>query len=349
MKHGFKISKISGLALAMFFTLAFASCKKKTELTQPVYVAPPLKNLKLMRLEKDLFSINPMELEQELGKVSRKFGPFYYSYAADILAMPDEGDSLFSRSMRLMLSYQPLINLHKTVDSAFGDISDIEQQLQMAMGIYEQQFPDSAAPEFITFISEFGYANVTFEKQIGIGLDMFLKERFKEYYQWLEFPEFMIRKLSRAYIVPYAIKAMGTAMVEDQSTRDKRFLAMMLVEGKVRFFMKALQPDVHDSIILGYTAQQLQWSKENESEIWRHYIDKELLYKNEPSQFIRYFTDGPFTAAEGVPQESAPMIGTYTGLQILRHYIKNNPEVSLKELMFETDFDKILKLSKYRP
>lgn len=349
MKHGFKISNLGGIALAMFFTLALSSCQNKTELSQPVYDAPPLETLKLMRLEKDLFSINPMDLEQQLNIVSRKYGPFYYSYAADILAMPDEEDSLFTKSMRMLLSYQPLINLYQTVDSAFGDMRDEEQELRKAMGIYEQQFPDSTAPEFITFISEFGYANVTFDKQIGIGLDMFLNERFKEYYQWLEFPDFMIRKLTRSYITPYAIKAMGTAMVEDQSTRDKRFLAMMLAEAKVRYFMKALLPQVHDTIIMGYTNQQLQWCKENEAEIWRHYIDKELLYKNEPSQFIRYFTDGPFTAAEGVPQESAPMIGTYTGLQILRHYIKNNPDVTLQALMFETDFDKILKLSKYRP
>lgn len=349
MKYGFKISNLSGLALAMFFTLTLISCQKKTELAQPVYVAPPLENLKLMRLEKDLFSINPVDLEQQLTVVAQKYGPFYYSYAADILAMPEEGDSIFSKSMRLLLSYQPLMNIYKTVDSAFADMSEEQQQLRNAMGIYVQQFPDSTAPDFVTFISEFGYANVTFEKQIGIGLDMFLNERFKEYYQWLEFPEFMIRKLTRAYITPYAIKAMGTAMVEDQSTRDKRFLAMMLTEAKVRYFMKALLPNVHDTIIMGYTQQQLQWCNENESEIWRHYIDKELLYQNEPSRFIRYFTDGPFTAAEGVPQESAPMVGTFTGLQILRHYVKNNPSVNLQELMLETDFDKILKLSKYRP
>ena len=83
--------------------------------------------------------------------------------------------------------------------------------------------------------------------------------------------------------------------------------------------------------------------------MWAHYIEKELLYKNNPMEFIRYFNDGPFTSAEGVPAESAPGIGAYSGLQIVTRYMNMHPDVGLQELMEDTDYDKILKKSKYRP
>jgi hypothetical protein len=176
-----------------------------------------------------------------------------------------------------------------------------------------------------------------------------MNKRYAEYYRAYEFPEFMIRKLQPEYIAPNAIKALAISKYESQSTKDKRFLATMIVEGKVRYFTKALLPNLHDSILMGYTVTQLKWSSENEPQMWTHFIEKKLLYKNEPSQFMRYFNDGPFTSADGVPPDSAPMIGTWAGLQIVRSYMRENPNVTLKELMEETNFDKILKLSKYRP
>jgi hypothetical protein len=74
-----------------------------------------------------------------------------------------------------------------------------------------------------------------------------------------------------------------------------------------------------------------------------------MLYESEPGKFMRYLNDGPFTVAEDVPKESSPAIGTWAGLQIVNHYMAENPNVSLQELMMELDFEKILKLSKYRP
>ena len=159
----------------------------------------------------------------------------------------------------------------------------------------------------------------------------------------------MIRKLRREYIIPNTIKSLGISRYESQTTKDKRFLSTMLFEGKVRYFVKALLPEVEDTIILGYTAKQLEWCENNEKEIWAHFIEKNRIFENEPSRFMRYFNDGPFTSADGVPPESAPSMGVWTGWMIIRKYMEEQPDVTLEQLMGERDFDKILKLSKYRP
>lgn len=336
--------------LISFFTIQILyGCTGCRNDEQTRYEGKSIEPIKVKRFERELFTLNQDSIDDGLKRLHRKYGDFYFYYAQDMLAMPFEGDSSFSGPMHMLLAYKPFNNLFHSVDSFFPDLNQLEEGLTDAMGIYTSQFPNARIPEFVSFISEFGYANVTFDKQIGIGLDMYMNSRFRDYYKALEFPEFMIRKLRPEYMLPNTIKSLGIARYESQTSRDKRFLAHMLFEGKIKYFTKALLPDVHDSLIWGYSASQLQWVKENEAEMWAHYAEKEMLYSDDPTQYMRYLNDGPFTSADGVPQESAPGIGVWSGYQIIRSYMREHPEMTLEALMGEKDFDKLLKESRYKP
>ncbi len=346
----FKDKKNNHPAIWVLCTLVFlASCNGCKNTTPRKFTGNPVP-VNLMRFEKDLFAVDTTQKEFGLQALYNKYGFFYLSYARDILAMKeDEKDPLFLKPMSMVVGYAPFRKLAFSIDSSFGELAGLKNELSQAMGIYKTQFPDAGIPAFVTFLSEYGYANVTYDTIIGIGLDMYMNKTHRHFYKTLDFPEYMIKKLRYEYILPNAIKAIAIGKYDDQTYRDKRFLSMMIYEGKIRYFAKALLPEVHDTLIMGCSAKQLQWCYDNEPEMWTHYIDKELLYKNEPTHFIRYFNDGPFTSADGVPAESAPGIGAWTGLRIVSRYMELYPEVTLKQLMEDTDCDKILKLSKYRP
>lgn len=306
--------------------------------------------LKLERFDKDLFNADTNNLTQSLTKLAITYGQFYQSYANDVMQMPViDNDTIFTKPMRMLLSIPRIRELAKIVDSNFADISDIENSLAEAMGVYHKTFPQNTVPRFVTFISEFGNGNIIYDSMICIGLDFYMNKRFGDFYRGLKLPEFMINKMQRNYIVPNTLKALAISLTDYQTTRDKRFLAQMIVEGKIRYFIKALQPNISDTLIMGYSTSQLFWCEKNELDIWKHFIDKNMLYESEPGKFMRYLNDGPFTVAEDVPKESSPAIGAWTGWQIVNHYMHNNPNVSLKQMMDETDFEKILKQSRYRP
>lgn len=347
--------KFKGIQFSLLWVILFCTvvcltaCNGCKQNTQRTFNGNPVE-VKLLRFEKDLFQLNPADAESSLKKLADTYGHFYFSFARDILAMrEDKNDPMFIKPMTMVVGYEPFRKLQKNIDSVYGNMADIQVELSKAMGIYHAEFPKYRVPDFVTFLSEFGYANVTYDSLIGIGIDMYMNATHDKFYRALEFPEYMIKKLQKEYIVPNAIKAIAIGKYDEQTYKDKRFIAMMIYEGKIRYFTKALLPEVHDTIILGCSAKQLEWCKKNEAEIWTHYIEKELLYKNNPMAFIRYFNDGPFTSAEGVPAESAPGIGAYSGLQIVTKYMNLHPDVSLQKLMEDTDCDKILKLSKYRP
>lgn len=337
--------------LYLFCTLVFAiSCTNSENHSQRTFEGGEAEEVKLIRFDKDLTGCGNTKDSSCAKQLFAKYGSFYRFYMSEVLAFENlPGDSLYSRALEQLIRYEPFRELNRLTDSAFADLSPLKKELSNAMSIYKTQFPDKPVPGFITFVSEFGFANISYENNIGIGLDMYLNQVFKDYYAALSFPDFMVRKLQPYYMAPNAVKSLAISLYEDQMGSEKRFFAMMIQEGKYRYFTKALLPQVHDTIILGYTESQLNWCRENESQMWAHYVEKELLYQQESNSYMRYFNDGPFTVADGVPPQSAPAIGVYTGWQIVNAYMNEHPEISLKQLMEETDYEKILKQSKYRP
>jgi hypothetical protein len=341
---------IWALICIAFIISSCGGCNKRNFDHPRAIIKAPEYPVKIQRFDKELFNVDTTNLSFALAALYNKYGIFYTSYANDIMRMPFvPEDSLFVRPMRMLLSIDRLKELQQIVDSNFKDVSDLEKDLSVAMGIYHQEFPEAVVPKFTTFISEFGNGNVIYDSMLCIGLDFYMNQRFGDFYRSLDMPEFMLAKMQRNYIVPNTIKSLAIGLTDYQTTKDKRFLAQMIVEGKIRYFMKALLPNIEDTVVMGYTKAQLDWCKQNELEIWTHFIDKNMLYESEPAKFMRYLNDGPFTVAEDVPKESSPAIGAWAGLQIVNHYMSENPDVSLQELINELNFEKILKLSKYRP
>jgi hypothetical protein len=319
-----------------FFILLVQACKE------------PSLEVHIKRFDTDLLkpanATNPSFYQQ----LAQNYIGFYDSYCIDLLGIDSSERSVyFAPSLKGFIAYPGIQMLKHEVDSVFPNLDFLEADLGKAMYRYQKEFPESKVPSFVTFISEFGYAHVTYDSIIGIGLDMYLGANYG-LYPALDFPDFMVEKLRKEYMLANTLKSLAIGKYEHQ-LRDKRFLAMMLFEGKMRYFIKTLAPQIPDSIIFGYSQNQLQWANENEAMIWAHLLESKMLFNQDPSVYMRYFNDGPFTIANGVPQSSAPAIGVYAGYKIIAQFMEQNGSQSLKDLMENQSWDKILKESKYRP
>ena len=81
--------------------------------------------------------------------------------------------------------------------------------------------------------------------------------------------------------------------------------------------------------------------------IWKTMANEKVMYRSKSFEINKWFADGPFTSATGVPQESAPQLGVWLGWNIVRQYMERHPEVTLNGLLSESDLQKIL--SSYVP
>jgi hypothetical protein len=121
----------------------------------------------------------------------------------------------------------------------------------------------------------------------------------------------------------------------------------MISQGRLLYYLDLVTPDEPDTIKTGYTSAQLNWCIQNEKKIWSFFIDNKLLFSFDPNLMNKYVNDGPTT--NGFPKESPGNIGQFTGWQIVKSYMKNNPQVTLQQLMEEKDLLKIFNESKYKP
>jgi uncharacterized protein YjaZ len=104
---------------------------------------------------------------------------------------------------------------------------------------------------------------------------------------------------------------------------------------------------MHDTLKIGYSSEQIEWCNRFEKDMWTYLIDEKLLFTTEHLDIKRYIDEAPFTTS--FSKESPGRTGIWMGWQIVRDYMKNNPDVSLQELMSLKNYQEILNLSKYNP
>ena len=123
----------------------------------------------------------------------------------------------------------------------------------------------------------------------------------------------------------------------------------MIDTGKGLYLKDALlEEEYTDAEKMGYTKEQLQWCQENESYIWRYFIDGQLLYDDDQKLIPRFISPAPFSKFYlEIDNESPGRVGAWLGWQIVRSFMKNN-EVSLPQLM-QLSAKEIFEKSNYKP
>ena len=92
----------------------------------------------------------------------------------------------------------------------------------------------------------------------------------------------------------------------------------------------------------------MQWSIENERQIWSYFITEDMLYRTDSSLQNRFLNTAPFSKFYyDFDVESPGGIGQWVGYKIVRSYMKNN-KTSLTN-MLSLDAETLFRKSKYKP
>ena len=122
----------------------------------------------------------------------------------------------------------------------------------------------------------------------------------------------------------------------------------MINEGKFLYATDINLPMVSDELKIGYSKEKLNWAEQNENDVWKYFIENELLFSNDASLNSRFIDVAPFSKFYLESDNDSPgRIGVWIGWQIVRSYMKNN-EVTLEQLM-SMESESIYKKSKYKP
>ncbi len=310
-------------------------------------------DVKSQRLDKDLYALDTNSLGAGLASIHTKYPEFLDFYLDTIMGFSIYGNYTDSnpgvqKGLKTFLSHKDYRGVFDTVMARYPDETTINETLAKGFQYVKHYFPKYKEPRIIYLVSGLNnYGALTYGEDIlGIGLDMFLGADYP-YYKSVGIPEYFSRQLNENYI-PVAV--MRTVYRQDHPfVMDGRgLLDMMVQNGKEMYYLGKILPFTEEHVRLAYSKEQLQWCEENEAMIYDFFVRKELLYENNLQKVIRYVMDGP--SATGMPSESPGNIGAWLGLQIVKAYMQEHPDMTLQQLLeAPIDAQRFLLESKYKP
>jgi hypothetical protein len=303
--------------------------------------------IKFQRLEKDVFSITKDNIDVKTAEIKKNYGMFYERYLS-FISKGGTTDSLYKQNILSFISDKDISNCYKEINSIYteSDLEKINSECTNSIKRFHYFFPKRSLPkQIVTCQSGWNYSNAYFDSTLVIGIDMFLGEK-SVFYQMLNYQQYRTRCMNKNYIVPDLMQ--GWLLTDfDNDVPVNTLVHHTIFYGKIMFAIKALCPELEDSLIMHYTTKQMQYCKQNEKNLWGYMAEKNRLYENNMRTVQELTGEGPFTSA--ISKECPPGIAKWMGWQIVKSYMDKNETVTLEQLMNEKDAQKILSKSKYRP
>ncbi|QHV98982.1 gliding motility lipoprotein GldB [Spirosoma endbachense] len=313
--------------VGLFCLFLLASCTKNEDIT-------------LIRLDQQLFSAKSSDGVRTFLNQNPSVAQLYFN------ANGAGNDTALVRELTNRIKNPALNELHKQVEAEFGDMNDLKKQLAEAFTKIKKDFPDFRSPKIATLVTGFaGPDLVITDSLIVIGIDYFAGPTSKYRPRGPEFPQYILRRYQKEYIVPAIIFAISDKY--NATTRsDQTMLADMVYYGKGYVFTKAILPNTPDSLVIGYSDKQLTETFNAQDVVWGHFIDNQLLYQTNPAVKQRYLNERPFTAEIG--QGCPGAIGRWLGWRIVGRYHDKQASVGIAELMRNADARQIFEQSGYK-
>ena len=323
--------------IALLFTLLFIlSCRQQTCEIDPAVASIDVK-VDLERLERQFYGLKTQKEVQDFLQQHPVFTQKYLQRSQ----YPGEEQLI---SSLLQLTRDP--NLQKFVketEQHFGDMADVQQDLTNAFKHLKYYYPRFVVPEVKTFVSGLLGPDIFLsDSLVIIGLDYFAGKKASYRPQQ---PDYILTRYEKENIVPALVTLISSRY--NKTDPNNTMLAEMVNYGKSYYFTKQMMPCTPDSLIIGYTDQQMADISYNEGKIWAHFIEKSLLFETSHFKVNKYTGERP-----NVPEISARCpgrIATWVGWQIVKKYMAENPQVTLPQLMAENNAQKIFNHSKYKP
>ena len=315
--------KYAFLLIISFFVF---SCNTKSELEKEIEKIPV--TVDIIRFDKEFAAAGPSDLE----RLKSEFPVFFPKQFHDSIWLFRMSDTLQRQ-------------LSEEVVKKFPSEEMIADELYPLFQHIKYYFPQFRSPTILTTTSDVDYNNkvILSDSLLILSLDNYLGTEH-EFYGGIK--KYIAQNLKESQLAPDVAEAYARQLVS--KPRQRSLLAQMIFFGKELYLKDLWLPNTSDAEKIGYTEEQLAWATENEAEMWRYFVENEILYSTDAKLPARFISPAPFSKFYlEIDNESPGMIGRYLGWQIVRAYMKNN-EVTVEQLLVKNAND-LFTESKYKP
>jgi len=285
--------------MGLLLLLVLFSCEDENKLEEEIAQIPI--DFQVDRFDMEFANASAEELPRLKNEYPFLFPPRY-------------PDSLWIQQMKDTIQ----IELEREVQKSFPDFKEEKKEITSLFRHFKYYFPQFKAPRVVTIISEVDYRNkvVATDSLLLISLDTYLgeKHRFYEGMQVYLRKNFRKEQLTNDIAFEYA-----NQLIENPQGRT--FLDQMIYYGKILYLKDKVLPTMSDANKMGYTPKELAWAQANEDQIWRYFVERELIYDTDTELRARFINLAPFSKFRlQLDNESPPQIGQYIGWQIVKQF-----------------------------
>lgn len=237
------------------------------------------------------------------------------------------------------------IELNTEVSKAFPDFTEEKSRLTQLFKHISYYFPSFSVPKVVTLTSDVNYPSrvILADSLLLVGIDNYLGQDHKFY---SGFQNYIAADLDKAYLVSDVASEFSASVLPSQKGRT--FLDHLVYYGKELYIKDKIMPFETEEQRIAYSPEELEWAKANEEQIWRYFIERNLLYSTDKKLQARFLDPAPFSKFQlELDSESPGSIGQYMGWQMMRAFMENN-EVTLTQ-MLNIPAEEILEKSNYKP
>lgn len=302
------------------------NCSSKNSLENEIAAIPM--EVDVIRFDKEFAEITPANLKA----LKTKYPVFFPAQYHDSIWLQKIEDTLQQR-------------LNEEVLKVFPSDEKLETELRSIFQHIKYYFPQFVSPTVVTTTSDVDYRNkiIIADSLLIIAADTYLGSDH-DFYKGIK--KYISQNLKESQLGPDIAAAYAQQLIVKPKQRS--LLAQMVFYGKELYLKDLWLPNLSDSEKIGYTEAQYVWAKENESEMWRYFVEKEVLFSTNPKLPAQFINPAPFSKFYlEIDNESPGMVGRFVGWQIVRSYMKNN-ESTVQQLMSK-NAEALFNESKYKP
>lgn len=309
----------------IILAISFIACSEKNKKEKEIDLIPM--SIKVDRFDKAFFETPA----KDLAKLKSQYPAFFPLNVPDTSWTNKMNDPLWRE-------------LYNEVQKKYSNFDTEKEAIEDLFKHIKYYYPQTKTPKVVTLIYEMDneYKTVYADSIVLISLEMYLGKKHKFY----EYPEYLKQSFEPSQMLPDIVQEFSIRKVKPPVEKD--LLSLMIYSGKKLYLKDVLLPEYADADKIGYTEQQIQWCQENESNMWRFMIDKQMLYDNNSKMSQRFIDPAPFSKfGLETDNESPGRVGTWIGWQIVKSFMDNN-DITLQKMLIMNEKE-IFQKSKYKP
>ena len=302
--------------------------------------------VEIVRFDNAQLAVRPDSVKQDIEQLYANYELFMPIFVEGILGLQTEDTAYLCEMYAQFLTdtVMGFAQTNTTAQELFANVDSLQEALNTGFSRLHFLYPEWEIPTLYLFVSGFNSSVMYYENIMGVGVDMYLGSDYPYYNQVVyDYQKQTMRKAC----VAGDVLSMYLAYHISYNSKYNRLLEQMIFRGKQLFLLAQLLPNEPVWEVIGYSKEQWDWCEQYEQAIWNRIMQKRDLFKTESNVLSSYMNDGPFTAE--VTQDSPGRLGVWVGWRIVDSYMRNNKDVTLRELMNENDAQKILEQSYYKP